>query len=355
MFGSTIIEFILSIAFTFFILSVLVSTLVEAINGMLRSRAGYLRDWIWSLDRNIGPQVYEHPLISGVDPKFTTRPTYVDGTTFAKAFLDVIARMGRAVLPENPLRTGDVEAPPLPNVPLLPQEAKDRLRGIAFSAAPTAPQNDLPKLIEGIRSATDAQIEAKFPSQDKAVPVNREKVAELLSGLIGNEPAKAETNVAAWYKGATERLTGKFKRRTQILTFCLGLAIAVFANFDAVDIGKTLWKDATTGQAMPLAQAATDYVGKHTAENAGDPKELNGLLDELRKAKLLPETADKPLGLPGPVPLATWPDHILGWLLTAFATMLGSSFWFDLLSKFVNLRQAGKKPANGAPGPKKPA
>jgi hypothetical protein len=35
---------------------------------------------------------------------------------------------------------------------------------------------------------------------------------------------------------------------------------------------------------------------------------------------------------------------ILGWLITALAISLGAPFWFDLLNKFINLRNAGKNP-----------
>jgi hypothetical protein len=36
--------------------------------------------------------------------------------------------------------------------------------------------------------------------------------------------------------------------------------------------------------------------------------------------------------------------HLAGWLLTAVAVSLGAPFWFDLLSRLVNIRGAGNKP-----------
>jgi hypothetical protein len=35
---------------------------------------------------------------------------------------------------------------------------------------------------------------------------------------------------------------------------------------------------------------------------------------------------------------------LLGWLLTALAASLGAPFWFDTLSRFVNIRNAGRPP-----------
>lgn len=36
--------------------------------------------------------------------------------------------------------------------------------------------------------------------------------------------------------------------------------------------------------------------------------------------------------------------RVLGWLFTAFAASLGAQFWFDVLSKIMNLRTSGKRP-----------
>jgi hypothetical protein len=35
---------------------------------------------------------------------------------------------------------------------------------------------------------------------------------------------------------------------------------------------------------------------------------------------------------------------ILGWFITALAASLGAPFWFDLLGRFMNVRNAGKLP-----------
>lgn len=40
---------------------------------------------------------------------------------------------------------------------------------------------------------------------------------------------------------------------------------------------------------------------------------------------------------------------VAGWVVTAFAAVLGAPFWFDLLGKLVKLRGSGAKPDDGAP------
>ncbi len=43
---------------------------------------------------------------------------------------------------------------------------------------------------------------------------------------------------------------------------------------------------------------------------------------------------------PGPFNIFSIP----GWLLSALAITMGAPFWFDILNKFVNVRNAGPKP-----------
>jgi len=37
-----------------------------------------------------------------------------------------------------------------------------------------------------------------------------------------------------------------------------------------------------------------------------------------------------------------WLARIAGWAITVGAVSLGAAFWFDVLSRFIHLRRAGK-------------
>jgi len=50
---------------------------------------------------------------------------------------------------------------------------------------------------------------------------------------------------------------------------------------------------------------------------------------------------------------ADWLERILGWAITAVAISLGAPFWFDLLNKIMNIRNAGKSPDEAAKKPEK--
>jgi hypothetical protein len=46
-----------------------------------------------------------------------------------------------------------------------------------------------------------------------------------------------------------------------------------------------------------------------------------------------------------------WPRVLFGWLITAVALSMGAPFWFDLLSRVMNVRNAAKMPVSATPDP----
>lgn len=44
--------------------------------------------------------------------------------------------------------------------------------------------------------------------------------------------------------------------------------------------------------------------------------------------------------------LSTLAGILLGWLVTGVAIAMGAPFWFDLMSKLMNVRNTGTKPAS---------
>jgi len=52
-----------------------------------------------------------------------------------------------------------------------------------------------------------------------------------------------------------------------------------------------------------------------------------------------------------PVDAAAWLLKIQGLIVTAFALTLGATFWFDTVTRLVNLRDHGKVPDRAAAQP----
>lgn len=76
----------------------------------------------------------------------------------------------------------------------------------------------------------------------------------------------------------------------------------------------------------------------------GNPGDITLKSLQATREKLLKEClADKKINSPYQKSLGL---KLLGWLLTALAISLGAPFWFDLLNKFIKLRESGPRPAN---------
>ena len=112
-----------------------------------------------------------------------------------------------------------------------------------------------------------------------------------------------------------QRLSGWYKRRTQVWLWIVGFAFAVLLDVDSIRI-------AIGRQDPTLRQVVADQA--QNAPSVGvDPK---GAADQL-------STLGLPLGWGG------WPSGFTNWISTAVglatsaAVSLGAPFWFDSLGK----------------------
>jgi hypothetical protein len=133
----------------------------------------------------------------------------------------------------------------------------------------------------------------------------------------------------------------------------LGLILAVALNIDSIHVARTLWEQPALSK--EIAGQATTFVEKcKTPGNTKPtPSEANTAPADAQTA-LAPECLHQDIGairdlIADTLPIGWrsvgWnPWALLGWVITAFAISLGAQFWFDLLTKFINLRAAGPKP-----------
>lgn len=183
------------------------------------------------------------------------------------------------------------------------------------------------------------------------------------------------TNIETWFNDSMDRLSGRYKRKAQFTAFLIGLAIAAVLNVDTINISNQLWRE-------PIMRQAISANASQIIQQSGqtNPPALTDLIVALQDQFLnvsLPvgwtfNTAEALAGqscslAPGsgstfglgvgggclrPVdtPLSStgwiWPiTKLAGLLMTGLATTQGSSFWFDILVKIVNVRGTGLKPA----------
>lgn len=152
-------------------------------------------------------------------------------------------------------------------------------------------------------------------------------------------------SIEEWYNSVMDRVSGWYKRSTGLVVFMIGLLLAVGFNINAVRIGDYLYRNDSVREAL-LARAEA-AAKDNSSPDSGFEKAKNDLA-----ALHLPIGWDEgwvALGNgrhPGDVrSVGDWWSSILGWLITAFATLLGAPFWFDLLRKCMAVRST-IKPGN---------
>jgi hypothetical protein len=199
---------------------------------------------------------------------------------------------------------------------------------------------------------------------------------------------KMQENAEKWFDDAMDRVSGWYKRYTQIVIFCCALVVTVAVNVDTLKIVNKLWYNTTMRDA--IASSAQELI--YEPSSFEDNQETQVGEDSTREPSL-PENAQdsitSPLGgnqnfqvdddpqkasaqendqgswdrittfqkeLQDRWSLIGWteeewkdltsngPMKIAGWLLTAIAVSLGAPFWFDLLNKLVSLRATGNRP-----------
>ncbi|HEY2054997.1 MAG TPA: hypothetical protein VGH14_13775 [Solirubrobacterales bacterium] len=157
--------------------------------------------------------------------------------------------------------------------------------------------------------------------------------------------------VESWFDRSMERVSGWYRRKSQLITVAIAVVVAIGLNASALRIVERLEKEPTVRTALVAqAEAATKEAKTSVAakeaslEHAGEA--ASGAYDKLgaMKVPLLWGGENVPSGVSG------WGTNVLGWLLTIIAISLGAPFWFDALGKLANLRTTGKKPEPKATG-----
>jgi hypothetical protein len=183
------------------------------------------------------------------------------------------------------------------------------------------------------------------------------------------------SNIESWFNDSMDRLSGRYKRKAQLTAFIVGLGIATLLNVDTINISNQLWREPIVRQAI---NANAAQILQSTGET--NPPSLANLILTLqdqftsvslpvgwtfdtqnaaagRNCSVVPgaesgfgfawnggclRPVDAPLSANGWIWSIT---KLAGLLMTGLASTQGSSFWFDILVKIVNVRGSGIKPA----------
>jgi hypothetical protein len=183
-------------------------------------------------------------------------------------------------------------------------------------------------------------------------PGVKHRLLALLDDARGNMDA-FRLNVEAWFDDTMARVSGWYKRTTQLIIALVAVVVTVAMNANALTMGERLWRDPTLRAAV--AQQAGTATG--STEGTTARERVNNAVANVEDVTQL----GAPIGWAQSNP--NDPRHVdlgnlrglargvSGWLLTVLALSLGAPFWFDTLSRLSRLRGSGKPetplPASG--------
>jgi len=160
-----------------------------------------------------------------------------------------------------------------------------------------------------------------------------------------------------------DRVSGWYRRKTQLIVLGLALLVTLVVNADTIMIANSLSRDAVLRAAIvAAAQETAKEPPPEIDEAAGiegapppSPTDSNAPLTRITQLREELQQLQLPIGwsrrdgdprqVPDPRDIQGWFMKVLGLLFTTIAVSLGAPFWFDTLSKLINIRAAGKPPA----------
>ena len=310
LFNSTVLDVVIGIIFVYLLLAILCTAANEWVAAVTKRRGEMLRNGIKQLlanqptPRQNDPEAfvrefYEHPLITSTihDAK---HPTYLSARTFAAVVTDILT-----VAKPGTIDFEDLEA------------------GV----------NDLP----------DGQVK---------------KSVLALVQRSNRDLESTQRAIEGWFNDAMDRVSGWYKRRTQLWTIVIALALTLIANADTIHIVRQLWTDPVLRAAVveeakvraqkPRPRVSVEYKDEDDPTNPTVTRNEGNELS-VKERELLGQL----LGWHGP-----WRNNLrwetfIGWILTVLALSMGAPFWFDLLNKIMNVRYAGKSPDEASKTPEK--
>jgi hypothetical protein len=285
---NAVIDVSIGIILMYLLLSLICTIVNEFAAGLMRLRAKTLATGLRNLidDPNLLTAFQGHGLIAGQTRVARGQPSYLAGRTVALALIDCLD-------PNKPVALVSEVVTAASNLP--PSNVRDAILTAAAAA--------------------------------------------------GNDIEKLRTAMAQWFDDSMDRLSGVFKRYAHWLSLAIGLLIAIALNADTFAVANSLWHDG----------ALRAQIAASAGRAVADPppaSQLNQTMQDLSviEADLRPfpigwsEAASRP-DLNWSASSWTIAQKVVGLLITGLALSLGAPFWFDLLSKFVNLRATGTKPA----------
>jgi hypothetical protein len=239
---------------------------------------------------------------------------------------------------------------------------------------------------QAYQSTTTLLANLPKPLRDNLTTLARR--AEVRTAQVGNELNQFRDEIGLWFDRSMSRASGVYKRNAKGVAILLGLLLAIGTNTDSFFIVDRLssnenLRNVVTQRAVQLIPPNSKEDPRQQLENLRN--QTNDVLEELsvpvgwnavnltQQLGCTPSSTVTPtgnfdwnafsqaclhqpatgqeflpskvaeVGMKNPIPALR---VLLGWLLTGLALAMGAPFWFDLLSRLVNVRNTGSKPVS---------
>ena len=296
-----ILDVAIGLSLYYLMLGLICATVNEMIASFFNTRSLFLERGISRLlgdDSELKIKLLRHPLITTLSEEDGSLPSYIPSSGFATALLDVLSGPGNSHTDVAAVLEG--------------AQANPALHGVIATLADSAKQR----------------------------------------GVL------LKTEVAEWFDHGMDRVTGWYKRNAQRNALILAAIVTLALNANTISVGTILWTNPTVRAAM--LEGARARAAKAAPEEL-PLVEYNDSSDATASTPTSAGVSDEPVLSPNEQALlgrlggwtnehfenspGWWARHLLGWMVTILAASLGAPFWFDILKRFVNIRNAGKVPA----------
>jgi hypothetical protein len=283
MFNSSVLDVAVGLVFAFLAISLIVSAIVEGLASTMKWRSNTLLQGVKDLlndpeAKGLALSIYNHALVSPRDAgKAKTEedlkdlPSYIDPKQFAEALIDVIK---------------------------ITKDSPDK-----------------------IKSTIDANI------ADSQINGLLRGIVDRTAGDLG----RMRDEIAGWFDNGMDRISGVYKRKTQLWSFAIALTFAGILNVSSFEVGKTLWQQPMLARTIAPRADVNPVQASKQLECLGVP--IGWTASRFKHLWSLG-------GL----------ETLLGWLITAVATLFGAPFWFDVLEQIIRLKGSGPSPAEKRSG-----
>ena len=286
--------------------------------------------------------VYEHPLIKSINQEARSLTEKLRGDQESKNLIEGI----KGKLNPN-LISGPSYIPP--------EIFATTLVSIIQSSSSLHDKLEI-SLTDFQQVLNENHLKSILPEDLRTTLLNLAEKSQLQVAKNNREIENLQQEIASWFDESMQRASGVYKRNAKGVSFFIGLLVALGINADTLNISNRLYKSQNLTQVVNKVTENIVENNNNCFQNVNRKDCLNNI------DSVLDDFSSLPLGWSGSnvkeqwrTP-RNWPDELawLGWLwtfvkfitgllLTTVAIGMGAPFWFELLGKFINVRNTGKK------------